>query len=142
MEREIGYCNRCGYKFSYELIHNGFNETAYAYCDRCGKTLFLDEYYKQIPQECLWFFKIKGRYEKISEKLERFLESCGCGGKFTRSAKPRCPHCKEVLSTKNATDFILNNSKPGSINSNWRISWKSLYAIIINGRRVYNKWKK
>ena len=141
MKKEIGYCNKCGFKFSYELIHNGFNETAYAYCDSCGKTLFLEEHYKQIPQTCLLFFKIKDRYEKINRDIEQFLEKCECGGKFARSTKPRCPHCKEVLSTKNATEFIFKNSKPGSINSGWRISWNSLYAIIINNKKVYNKWK-
>jgi hypothetical protein len=27
--------------FSYQLIHNGFSDTAFAYCDRCGRTALL-----------------------------------------------------------------------------------------------------
>ncbi len=37
-----GTCEHCGSKFAYNLLHNGFNDSAYAYCDRCGTLAILD----------------------------------------------------------------------------------------------------
>jgi transcription elongation factor Elf1 len=42
-----GKCEHCGESFSYRLIHNGFNESAYAYCGTCGMTALLDGW--QMP---------------------------------------------------------------------------------------------
>jgi hypothetical protein len=33
-----GVCDHCSAPFGYYLIHNGFNDTAYGYCDLCGRT--------------------------------------------------------------------------------------------------------
>ena len=78
MKKEIGYCNKCGYKFSYELIHNGFNETTYAYCDSCGKVAFLSEHYKNIPKDCLWFFEINPNIVQYFNILWNFCHLPRC----------------------------------------------------------------
>ena len=139
---ETGHCEHCEKDFEFYLIHNGFNETTYAYCDKCGSTTLLNEHCENIPEECRWFFDLKKRYEKIDEKLEKFLSPCSCGGFFTRLAKPRCPHCNKVLSPKKAANYIENNSpgiKKGWI---WQGTWNDLYSIIINNNLVYDNWKK
>ena len=37
-----GTCESCGHSFDYMLIHNGFNDSAFAYCDSCGMTALFD----------------------------------------------------------------------------------------------------
>jgi len=41
-EKLHGTCEHCGKAFEYYLIHNGFNESSYAYCDKCGMTALLE----------------------------------------------------------------------------------------------------
>lgn len=40
-KHDIGQCETCGENFTYQLIHNGLNESAFAYCNRCGCTALL-----------------------------------------------------------------------------------------------------
>jgi len=42
----VGACESCGHQFRYDLIHNGFNDSAYGYCDLCGCTLLLSGWSK------------------------------------------------------------------------------------------------
>ncbi len=142
MKKEIGKCNHCNKKFNYYLIHNGFNETNYAYCNRCGMTAFLHEYYSAIPEQCKAFFKKKDRYEKISKEFESFLEHCECGGEFTKASKPRCPTCNSYLSAKYATKYIEANAEGTKKGWHWQKSWNGLYAIVIENNKVENNWKK
>ncbi len=141
MKKETGECQHCKEKFNYRLIHNGFNETTYAYCNKCGMTAFLHEHYLCIPQECKTFFKKKSRYDKISKELEPFLLSCDCGGRFTRIAKPKCPQCNSYLSTRHAKKYIEANSKGAKKGWHWQMSWNGLYAIVVENRKVENNWK-
>ena len=53
-EKEIGYCNKCGFKFSYELIHNGFKRLRMLTVIVVENTL-LEEHYKQIPKHVFVF---------------------------------------------------------------------------------------
>jgi hypothetical protein len=41
MANPTGSCDHCGGTFSYRLIHNGFSESAYAYCNQCSFTVLL-----------------------------------------------------------------------------------------------------
>lgn len=142
MKKEIGECQSCKKRFNYYLIHNGFNETTYAYCNRCGMIAFLNEYYSDIPRKCKPFFEKKYRYEKISKELESFLLSCVCGGKFTRAAKPRCPHCNTSLSARYARKYIEANAEGTKKGWRWQMSWNGLYAIVVENKKVENNWNK
>ncbi|MFH0732288.1 MAG: hypothetical protein V2A72_05140 [Candidatus Omnitrophota bacterium] len=141
MKQEIGYCDNCSKKFKFRLIHNGFNESSYAYCDKCGKTTFFYEHYLKIPNKCKWFFMRKERYEKINEKLEKFIKRCSCGGKFKKSAKPRCPNCKSILSARKAANYIEKNAAGLKKGWQWYKSWNGGYAIVIEDNEISNNWK-
>lgn len=43
-------CESCSEGFTYFLVHNGFNDSAYAYCDTCGMTALLSGWSKKIPE--------------------------------------------------------------------------------------------
>jgi hypothetical protein len=43
-EQATGKCDKCSASFGYLLIHNGFNDSSYAYCDSCCYVALLDHY--------------------------------------------------------------------------------------------------
>ncbi len=88
-EQLRGICDRCDQAFPYYLIHSGFNDSYYAYCDLCGKTAILDSYSPSLSQPRLQRVSL-GR---IPAELEGKLCPCECGGRFVVNAGPRCPHC-------------------------------------------------
>lgn len=51
----MGVCEHCKQRFEYYLIHNGFNESAYAYCAACSTTALLDRW--KVPKgiEVNWY---------------------------------------------------------------------------------------
>src|SRR5215470_18137165 len=100
----LGECFQCSKKFSYDLVHNGFNSTSYAYCDRCGCTAFFDRYQTKPREVSVEPFR------KIDSNVETNLRSCACGGHFTAKASPRCPHCRNELSAVAATVWIEANA--------------------------------
>ncbi|MGH9725536.1 MAG: hypothetical protein ACRD41_10765, partial [Candidatus Acidiferrales bacterium] len=81
---DIGTCESCGRTFSYQLIHNGFNDSAFAYCERCGCEASLSCWYKDIPPGAR--LKVHG---PVNPEAEAFLQQCGCGGIFRANASPR-----------------------------------------------------
>ena len=88
----------CGKQFGYYLIHSGFNESAYAYCDQCGETCLLD----------LW--RLPSTVERmdqgiIPESLEPLLVSCKCGGAFRKEASPRA-NCNSNLSAERGENSL------------------------------------
>ena len=90
-ERNVGICEHCGREFGYYLIHNGFNDSSYAYCNQCGAVAILDLWGapRAVTLE---------RFQAITEDVEPFLKPCRCGGSFRAGAAPRCPHCHRPLS--------------------------------------------
>jgi len=129
-----GICDQCGQTFQYHLIHNGFNESAYAYCADCGMTVLLDTLYRDslgIP-----------RHRSITKEGEERLLPCDCGGTFRAGASPRCPHCRQPLSAKAARKWIEENA-PGTAGGwQWQCDWIGLYAIVIEKNVVYNRLKQ
>lgn len=130
-----GKCDECGALFGYYLIHNGFNDSTYAYCDRCGCTAVLN---------LLAMEKRLGELPKlvvpIPERLESHLSPCQCGGRFRTSGVPRCPRCRHPLSAKRAATWVEKNA-PGSRQGwRWQRSWQGLYAIVIGDREVFDPW--
>jgi uncharacterized paraquat-inducible protein A len=130
-----GTCDACGQTFEYRLIHNGFNDSAYAYCDRCGCAASLNGYYKNIPPQA--HLKIHG---PINPEAEALLQACSCGGTFRADAAPRCPHCKFPLSAEGARSYIEANAPGTAKGWRWQRSWKGLYSLIVEDRWVQDNW--
>ena len=133
----VGKCDKCEKVFNYRLVHNGFNDSAYAYCDTCGMTDHLSGWFANIPDGAP--LKL---HEKISEEVERFLEQCECGGHFRRSANPRCPHCKQEISAESAARYIEGNAPGARKGWRWQCSWDGIYSIVIDGNSIEDNWKQ
>jgi hypothetical protein len=136
-DQSAGVCDICRGGFGYYLIHNGFNDSNYAYCDGCGCTALLSGYSSKIPSGAS---RLLVGYERINPVIEAFLRPCECGGHFTSTAGPRCPRCSIELSAESATDFIERNA-PGTAGGwRWQRNWSGLYAIVIDERFVRDPW--
>jgi hypothetical protein len=129
-----GICEHCGESFGYRLIHNGFNESAYAYCDTCGMTALLDGW--KIPQSIT--IQI---HQGITPEVEQHLMPCKCGGHFVHSAFPRCPKCLKPLSAEKATKWIEDNAPGTKKGWRWQRNWTGPYCILIDDRVTQDNWK-
>jgi hypothetical protein len=132
---QTGDCSHCGKEFSYYLVHNGFNNTSYGYCDTCGCTAFFDTY-RAGPQGVR-----PEPYRKIHRDVESYLRPCACGGQFTARASPRCPRCREELSAVAAAAWIEGNAPGTAKGWRWQMNWDDLYCIVVESRSVDNPWK-
>jgi hypothetical protein len=130
-----GNCEACGQGFDYYLIHNGFNESTYAYCSQCGMTAVLDTEYEDRSDIGL------PPYRSILPSGERLLAPCACGGMFSAGAAPRCPHCRAALSPRAATEYIEANAPGTKAGWRWQGTWIVLYCIVIEDRIARNPWK-
>lgn len=131
----IGSCEACGKRFPYYLIDNGLNDTAYAYCNSCGRTAFLEPYtHRPVAAPYKPF-------EPISEEVEPYLKPCACGGRFTANATPRCPRCRRALSATEAASWIEHNAPGAECGWRWQRTWNGRHCIVIDGRSVSDPWK-
>jgi len=130
----VGKCEHCGKAFRYKLIHNGFNESAYAYCERCGVTAILDGW--KVPVEASLTI-----HKAITPDIEPLLAPCPCGGSFKAGASPRCPLCGSEISATEATEWIEGNAPGSEMGWRWQENWTGLYAIVIEGRIVSDNWQ-
>jgi len=135
-KHEIGKCDQCSKSFGYYLIHNGFNDSSYAYCDSCGMTALLNLY--QIPKIGI---KLEP-YQAIASEIEPFLQDCSCGGNFRSGEAPRCPHCHCSLSATEATLFIEAHAEGTKKGWRWQRNWTGLYCAIIEDKYVRDVWKQ
>lgn len=131
---DLGKCDQCSKPFQYDLLHNGFNDSAYAYCDRCGMLCILDGW--KIPKGVNLTI-----HQKITPEIEPLLTPCQCGGKFTATASPRCPHCMTAISAENATEWIESNAPGTKKGWRWQRNWAGIYAISIEKLFVEDNWK-
>lgn len=139
MGRElIGYCEKCRKEFRYYLIHNGFNESSYAYCDTCGKVVFFSTY--SVPAVLKSIFINEARHKIIPKELELHIEKCECGGFFKHNASPRCPYCHHILSPIEANKYIESDS-PDKEGWHWQNNWTGTYAIVIEDNKINDNWK-
>ena len=131
-----GTCEHCSVGFHYRLIHNGFNDSAYAYCDRCGCTVTVDAWSSHHPAS------LRLQYHRpLLPEAEPFLKPCPCGGSFRAGASPRCPKCKQTLSAELAATYIEANAAGTSKGWRWDRRWDGIYSMIIERRSVTNWWK-
>jgi len=129
-----GTCESCGRDFGYYLIDNGFNESAYAYCSSCGMTALLDTGYADRPGI--------PRHRSISQLGESLLAPCVCGGTFSASAAPRCPHCRSLLSAQAATAYIEANAPGTREGWRWQGTWNGNHALVVEDLVVSNPWRQ
>jgi hypothetical protein len=134
-KNDIGKCDKCGKLFGYYLIHNGFNDSSYAYCDLCGATALLNLY--KFPKIGIQLEP----YQVITPVIEPFLKKCSCGGEFRSGATPKCPHCHCSLSATEATSFIEEQAEGTKKGWRWQRNWTGLYCIIIESKSVDDIWK-
>lgn len=135
MTKSPGVCEHCHRTFDYSLIHNGFNDSAYAYCDSCGCTAVISGW-SPIPEGA----RIR-IHQRIDPDVEQYLDQCACGGKFTANASPRCPSCREMLSPVNATAWIEANAPGTAKGWRWQGSWSGIYCIIVEDCIARDPWK-
>jgi len=131
-----GSCTSCHSTFGYLLINNGFNDSAFAYCDACGMTALFGVYSKAIP---VGLDTAIG--EPLVAELEPLVAPCACGGRFRADAVPRCPRCRATLDPVASSGFIEANAPGTKAGWRWQRSWKGMYAIIIEDRLVEDPWK-
>ena len=135
-QQAIGSCDGCKRDFHYYLIHNGFNDSYYAYCDRCGRTSILDVYAPNFP-------KIVGKhgFGRIPPELEPHVKPCECGGHLRVEAGPRCPECGRLLSALEAASYIEKNAAGNKKGWRWQKNWSGIYCIVIEEHTVSNNFK-
>lgn len=131
-----GSCEHCHHEFQYSLLHNGFNDSAFAYCDACGTVAVLNGWYKGIPSEA--GLRIHG---PIVQRTEPWLTPCTCGGTFTSSAVPRCPACNSELSPESARTWLEANAPGTARGWRWQNTWAGIYCIVIEHRIVRDNWR-
>jgi hypothetical protein len=134
-KQDIGACEHCNETFGYHLIHNGFNNSAYAYCEACGITALLDGW--KVPKGIHLEL-----HQAIAAEVESCLTPCLCGGSFRADASPRCPHCQQPLSATGAADYIELQAEGSKKGWRWQRTWTGLYCIIIEDRVVRDVWKQ
>jgi hypothetical protein len=136
-ELSVGECEHCHGQFRYYLIHSGFNDSNYAYCDSCGKTAVLSIWHKRMPKlpDC-------APHEEICAAMERCIRPCDCGGRFRRGAAPRCPRCGVSLSAESATPYIERNAPGSRTGWRWQRSWSKLYCIVIENKFVEDNFQE
>jgi hypothetical protein len=133
----VGTCESCRRTFSYRLVHNGFGDSAFAYCDRCGCEASLSCWHQGIPPEA--HLKVHG---PVNPEAEGLLQPCYCGGAFRANASPRCPHCKSVLSADSARIYLEANAAGTSKRWRWQGSWSGIYSLIVEDLWVQDNWRR
>jgi hypothetical protein len=135
MAKDTGICEHCQRHLDYALIHNGFNDSAYAYCDTCGCTAVISGWSPKPQQAMLRV------HQRIDTEIEDYLERCQCGGHFSAKASPRCPFCKNELSASAATTWIEANAQGTSKGWRWQQSWSGIYCVVVQGCVARNPWR-
>ena len=135
-KQDSGVCDKCSASFDYFLLHNGFNNSAYAYCSESGCVAILNGYCDQIPAGVELTV-----HRSINAEIEIHLECCKCGGTFRSSSAPCCPSCKKRLSADAARAYIEQNAPGTAKGFRWQNNWSGLYCVIVDQCVVYDNWK-
>jgi hypothetical protein len=135
-ELSTGNCEHCSRTFGYYLIHSGFNESRYAYCENCGRTAILSAWNKLVP-----ILPPCPPHCEICKEWEPYIKPCECGRAFKKGAAPRCPHCSQPLSAEKATTYIETNAPGTKKGWRWQRNWQGLYCIVIENREIHDNFK-
>jgi hypothetical protein len=130
-----GSCEHCGRDFQFDILHNGFGDTSYAYCGNCGETAILSSWSKGWPQG------VKCTQAEVAPEMEAYLEPCDCGGRFAKGNSPRCPHCMQILSAVMADEYIEAQAPGAKKGWRWQRNWHDIYCAVIEGRKITDNFK-
>ena len=122
-----GDCEHCTRIFRYTLLHAGFGDFSYAYCDACGTLAtfsYSNSHLVKLPPPST-------PHQVIDPEWEAFLDECRCGGHFRSGASPRCVFCSEVLSADHAAAHIERNAIGAGRGWRWQRNWTDLYCIAL-----------
>ena len=120
-----GDCERCCRIYHYTLLHAGFGDYSYAYCDGCGMLATLTH----SSSFLLTMPPLSNQHQVIDAAWEPFLQPCECGGHFRSDASPRCVFCKEPLSAVYAAHHIERNSVGAGRGWRWQKNWTDVYCL-------------
>jgi putative hemolysin len=136
-----GQCDSCGVAFDWYPIHNGFDNSFYAYCSGCGTTAILDFYGTPLTQHPAVAKLPTG---EIPQEIEYLLQSCSCGSRFQAGAKPRCPRCAHELLPRAGANGGSSSVAPQRRNAGWPLTWNpaQIYCIFINDKVVNNPFRQ
>jgi hypothetical protein len=122
-----GDCEHCSRNYRYMLLHAGFGDFSYAYCDGCGTLAAL----AYTNRELATLPATMIRNEEIPASWEPFLRPCSCGGTFRKGAAPRCVYCNSILSAEYAGSHIEKNSAGAVRGWRWQQNWSDTYCLVI-----------
>jgi Zn ribbon nucleic-acid-binding protein len=81
-------CSKCGARYT---AQTGASDIAQLlHCDKCGHERWIT--FDQIGDLRTRPISV----ERYQESVERLVDPCGCGGRFTFDAPARCPSCHAV----------------------------------------------
>ena len=133
-EQNQGVCDKCSREFRYYLVHNGFNDSGYAYCDSCCYVAIIGIWTAPRGAPSI-------NQGAISPEVEAQLLPCPSRGHFRGTAHPRCPHCNEPFDAVRAAEWIERNAPGTAKGWQWQRSWDGLYCIVVEERKVDDPWK-
>jgi hypothetical protein len=126
-----GDCEHCLRIFRYTLLHAGFGDFSYAYCDACGTLAtfnYSDGFLVKLPPH-------SETHQVIDAGWEPFLAPCACGGHFRADASPRCVHCHAALSAEHAAAHIERNAIGAGRGWRWQGNWSDTYCVALEDPR-------
>jgi hypothetical protein len=122
-----GDCEHCGSIYHYTLLHAGFGDYSYAYCDACGMLAtfaYSSSFLLSLP-------RLSAQHQAIDTAWESFMRPCKCVGRFRSSAFPRCVFCREPHSAEHAAPHIERNSLGAGRGWRWQKNWTEVYCLAI-----------
>lgn len=122
-----GDCEHCSRTYRYTLLHAGFGDFSYAYCDTCGMLAtfnYANGFMVRMPP-------LSSPHQVIDPEWEALLDQCACGGRFRSGAAPRCQACHSELSPEYAAAHIERNAIGAGRGWRWQRNWTDLYCIAL-----------
>lgn len=127
------HCPACAGPFQFGLVHNGFNQSSYAYCGRCGAIALCSHW--TWPAGIL-----EGEHGPLVPEQIAHLKPCACGGAFHTHAMPRCPSCGIALDPVEAAVWIEAEAEGTAKGWRWQRSWQGLYSLTVGQNLVKDPW--
>jgi hypothetical protein len=122
-----GDCEHCCRIYHYTLLHAGFGDYSYSYCDGCGGLAtfnYASSFLPNLPAPAT-------PHQVIDASWEPFIVGCSCGGRFRSGASPRCVFCREPLSADHAAPHIERNSVGAGRGWRWQRNWTEVYCLAL-----------